>query len=70
MIARTETVFVQHLVQENARMIASEGAPGAICTVQTRRQANDQEPCIRYAKGWHRAAVIIGVPAFDIVKES
>ena len=51
-------------------MIAREGAPGAVGTVQTRRQTNDQEPRIRYAKGRYRAAVIVGVPAFDIVKES
>ena len=51
-------------------MIAREGAPGAVGTVQTRRQANDQEPRISYAKGWHRPAVIVGVPALDVVKES
>ena len=70
MIARTETVLVQHLVQENARMIAREGAPGAVGTVQTRRQANDQESRIRHAKRWHRATIIVGVPDFDVVKKS
>ena len=51
-------------------MIAREGAPGAVGTVQAWRQANDHEPRISNAKGWHRAAVIVGVPALDVVKES
>ncbi len=51
-------------------MIACEWTPSAVGTVQTRRKTHYQEPRIRHAKGWHRAAVIIRVPTINIVKES
>ena len=70
MIVRTEPVFVQHLVQENARMIAGEWTPGAVGTVQAGCKTYYQEPRIRHAKGRHRAAIIVRVSALNIVKKS
>lgn len=50
-------------------MITRKRTPGTVCAVQTRRQADNQKPRIRYTKRRHRAAVIIGVPGLDIIKK-
>ena len=57
-----KTILVQGCKQQVTRCITGKRPPGRICTVQTRRETDYQQPRIGAAKSRNRQTVVIGKP--------
>jgi hypothetical protein len=69
MVARAEAVLVQHLVQQDTRVIARERSTRAIGTVHARGKSNDQETRVCSAERRNRATIVSRIAAIDLVKK-
>ena len=69
MVPAGETVFVQHLIKEYSRMIASKWTARSIRSVHPGRKTNDQEACIAAAERRYRPAVIVGITLVNVIKK-
>ena len=70
MIATRETVFVEHLIQQNPRMVAGERATCPVRPVHTGRQTNDKKSRIGGTERRHRSAVVVRIPILNLVQKS
>ena len=59
MIAARKAIFVQHLIQENARVIPGKRPPRSIGAMHAWREPNNQETRVGGAERWHGTAVIV-----------
>jgi len=66
---RCETELVQHLVQQNTRMIAGKWPPCSVCTVHPRREAHDQKTRPRIAEWRYRFAIIVRISLLHLVEK-
>jgi hypothetical protein len=60
---------VQGFVQQDAGVVAGEGAAGLVGAVEAGGQADDEQLRPFIAEGWHRAAVIAGMAGAAGFKE-
>lgn len=70
MVATRETVFVEHLIQQNTCMVAGERATAPVRPVHTGRQANDKKSRVGGAEWRYGSAVVVRIPALNLVQET
>ena len=68
-VPRGKAVAEEGWIEDVAGGVAGERPPGAVGPVPPRCQANDEQPCVRFAKRRHRGVVPAGVFVTQIVPE-
>ena len=57
----TEAVFVQHLIQDNAGMVTSEGSAGGISAVHSGRESDNKQFWFINAKSRYGSCMVVAI---------